>query len=232
MLSTLSRSGLGALLVVLIADWVATQRQSKLNRGNQFKRRLPYALFFALVLIPIFLTKGDLIIDRFFSSFIEIQYEGVSLLQSISSGRTIQWLDTIAKLSSSEHKFQWFFGYGMGHYAWETPIAIETEMHNQYLLFLYEYGFIIGSILSIYTIRTMFVFSWRSTEPLDRLARTMVVVFVISCFVQGFIYTTQIGWVLGIFGATLLYIYKRQKSLLLEKRPTVRVLLRNPANPS
>lgn len=209
-LSTLSRAGLGALVLAIAFDFVAIRSFHRIKRKKSLIARLNL-LTLCGGAMAVLATKGDLLVDRFLLSFVESQYEGVDLLQSVTSGRTIQWIDTITKIVDPTHIFQWFFGYGIGHYAWGNAEAVETEMHNQYLLFFYEYGLVIGAILSFLLLRSPFALSWRSAAPLDRLARAVLVIYVITNLVEGLIYTTQAGWILGLFGAFVFRIYQQQQ---------------------
>ena len=213
-LSTLSRAGLGALVLVMVLDFVATLRSHRIKKEKSFIAKFYFWVLCGSITM-LLAAKSDLLVDRFLLSFMESQYEGVDLMQSITSGRTVQWMDAITKLLDSNHYFQWFWGYGIGHYAWgniiEDVLRVETEMHNQYLLFFYEYGLIIGAVLSFLLLRSPFLLSWRSVVPSERLARSILTIYVISSFVEGFIYTTQVGWILGLFGAIIFRTYQQQQ---------------------
>ena len=217
MITTLSRGGVLALLVVLFLDW---RSKIKSVRLTPFLRNFFVFIFILFIFLNAAILVGfgntviNAIYDRFVVSFIESQYEGVDYLQSVSSARSVLWKDSLTKLINVEHSYQWLFGYGLGHYAYEAGVGFETEMCNQYLLFLYEYGLIVGLALSALMFRAYSRLRWRSNLPWTQTVKAMFAIYLLNNFVEGFIYTTQICWIIGFGAAIVLHVLRSDRMWL------------------
>lgn len=212
MITTLSRGGVAALAIVLVLDW---RSKASSKRNAHIGRNTTIAItMVAIGLIAMAPEFGATIYDRFVVSFLQSQYEGAGYMQSVSSARTVLWLDTLAKICDVGHYRQWLFGYGVGHYAYETLHGSETSMGNQYLLFLYEYGLIVGLALSLFMFRAYSRLRWGSNVPCAQTIKVMCAIFLVSNFVEEFIYTTQVGWIIGVGAAIIVHVSRRPEASL------------------
>lgn len=212
MFTTLSRGGIVMLLLALALHWRSTVDSASAGESSGMPLKMA-----AIVLIGVaavmFAGLGQTIYDRFVVSFIESQYEGAGYLQSVSSGRTVMWLVTLSKFTDVDHYFQWFLGYGVGHYAYTAQAGIETDMGNQYLLFIYEYGAIVGLALSAYMFKAYASLPWNSQVKWAKTIKAVFVIFLGSNFVETLIYTTQTGCLLGIGAAMVLHTLRAHREL-------------------
>ena len=90
---------------------------------------------------------SQLLLDRLFLSFLNMRSD-ISWLQSVTSGRSVQWFDVIDKLNECGW-FCWLFGFGFGNYRWTNSYSFETSVHNIFLQVLYEFGFIFSWCLIV-----------------------------------------------------------------------------------
>lgn len=210
MFTTLSRGGIVALIVGLYLYWRSTA--GTMNRREWFRMLVKAAAVVVLVFgVAVASGLGGALYARFVLSFLESQYVGASFLSSLSSGRTIMWLDTFAKFTSAEHYYQWIAGYGVGHYAYQTATTLESDMGNQYILFIYEYGVIVGIGLAVWMFKSYFALRWTCELPWARTIKAIFAIFLISNFVESLIYATQAGWLIGVGGAIALDVLRRDR---------------------
>ena len=184
-LSTLSRGGAVLLLLVLIYRKLAL---------NHYKvADLKVILYFSSLILLLFILYPhhfQVFYERFVNSFLISQYENVGLLQSITSGRSVLWLSTFKKIFLNDNFYQILIGYGPGHFFWNTPTGFETEPHNQYLLFLYEYGIFIFSIIISYFILSYRKIKWTNTDI--GTLKTIYLYLLLTFLVEGLVYQTQL----------------------------------------
>lgn len=213
MMSTLSRSGMLALLVALFLDWRGNIGSAKSDHEGR-KFIIVIVIIFVAVGGAILAGLGEAIYDRFVISFTEPQYEGTDYLQSVSSARNVLWLDTLSKFTNVDHYYQWLSGYGVGHYAYVTDYGVESDMGNQYVLFIYEYGLIIGVGLSVLMFRAYSILRWRCDLAWARTAKAMFAMYLVANFSEELIYTTQVGWLIGIGAAIVLHVLRSDRMRL------------------
>lgn len=209
MLTTLSRSGLVALVVALILygrlrggfeSQIYPRRKTILAVGATVLAAIGLAVLFGL---------GDVLYIRFVSTSIETQVEGVDYLQSVSSGRTVFWLDAVMKFIDVDHYYQWLFGYGVGHYGFtNNRLEIETDLGNQYLQFIYEFGFVIGIGLCLVLFRAYASIPWEGRSKWAATIKLCTSVLIVSHFFQGFVYGTQVGWLIGLGAALIMHVQR------------------------
>lgn len=215
MLTTLSRGGFLALVVALFLYF---RSSFNLVKGHErvraiFRVGAVIALGVGAIMVAVVVTGvGDALYSRFVESFLETQHGGDDYLQSVSSGRTVFWLDTLSRFTNVEHIYQWFFGYGIGHFAILNDHGFwETEMASQYIYFVYEYGLIVGLGLAVLMFRAYTLIRWRSNYPWARVVKTMFVIYLVLNFVEEFIYTTQVGWLIGVGAAIVLHALRNDR---------------------
>ena len=212
MITTLSRGAILALLVTLFLSWRSTRTTRTTTGPKHSGAKLLLAGIVPVVIVVASIPGiGDTIYDRFVTSFLESQYEGTGYLQSVSSARSVLWLDTLIKLVSLDHYYQWLFGYGVGHYAYETTYGFESAMGNQYILWVYEFGWIVGVALSLAMFRAYLRMRWRTDAWTARAIKAMFAIFLVSNFVEDFAYSTQVGWIIGAGGALVLDVARRER---------------------
>jgi hypothetical protein len=211
MITTLSR---GAILALLVAEFLSWRSVRKATGRDQSSTQLILA---AALLVAVAVATvpglGATIYDRFVTSFLESQYEGAGYLQRVSSARTVLWVDTFVKLVDPGHYYQWLFGYGVGHYSYRTEHTVESAMGSQYVLFLYEFGWIVGLGLTVLLFRAYARLKWRSDVAWARTIKALFAIFLVSNFVEEFTYTTQVGWLIGVGAALVLDIMRRERAL-------------------
>lgn len=210
MLTTLSRGGILGLSVGLFLYW-----RSKISSGKRVEwARTLVKLGTVVVLVlgsAIAVGMLETLYDRYIVSFLETQYGGTDYLVSVSSGRTAFWLDAVSKITTAETYYQWFFGYGVGHYIYQTPRGPETDIGNLYFLFVYEYGVIVGVGLAVWMFKGYSALRWNCNLPWAQTMKAMFAIFLVSSFVENFLYTTQAGWLIGIGAAIVLDILRRDR---------------------
>ena len=96
LLSTQSRGGVWFLIFALFFNWLFCSNQ-------EIRKTTGYYLFFIPVIAIFVIVFGDMIYQRFFVSFVNPEtyggHENKILIDYVTSGRTIYWLDAITKLS-------------------------------------------------------------------------------------------------------------------------------------
>lgn len=189
-LSTQSRGGLWFLILALAVDYFFV------GRARMFlsKRALLRVGGVIIVFLAVGIAFGGPVYERFFGSFLGSANPDLDLLQSATSGRTVQWLDALIKLTDEQHAFQYFTGYGVGHYAWNNMEATETEIHNMYLQFFYDFGIFGGLGFCLIYLSLLRYVAWNSREPFDRLAKGLVIIVLMTSIFQGIVLVTQTGW--------------------------------------
>jgi len=209
LISTQSRGGLWFLLIAFMFDYLSKKR---LILSSSFIRKV---IKFSPIILPIFaflyFTVGDSFFRRFFSSFYEKNDFGAGVFQSATSGRSVQWLDGVFKLLDPNSIFQYFSGYGLGHYAWESLATIEIELHNTYFQFVYDFGFLFGIIASVGFLFMPLYLKRKSFDSFDRVSVGISVVIVLSGVVQGLFLSTQTGWIISMFIAFIVFQRKYKK---------------------
>jgi hypothetical protein len=210
LLSTQSRGGLWFTVVALILLRLLTP-QHKLEYTYSISWKVMYyfvAVFLSVLIVFIF---GESLFVRFFESFSAPANQNIELFQSATSGRSVQWLDLYEKFFSNASIFQYFFGYGIGHYAWATPTATEVEVHNMYLQFVYDFGLLFG-LISCYFI--YFIYSKINYKYADdyfkKISKALAIVIALSAAVEGLVFSTQTGWVVATVLALILSVENRR----------------------
>jgi uncharacterized membrane protein len=169
----------------------------------------------AIIAVVMVTGLGDVLQERYVVSLLESQTEGVSYVQSASSGRDVIWLDTLSKMTNLNHIYQWFFGYGIGHFGSMNVHGLyETDMGSQYIHFFYEYGLFVGLALCALMFKAYSLVQWRSSHPWAKPVKVMFVIFLASSFVEGFVYTTQVGWLIGVGAAIVLQVLRHDRVAL------------------
>lgn len=211
MITTLSRGGILALLIAEFLSWRSAKKATGRDRSST--KLILAATLLVAVAVATVPGLGATIYDRFVTSFIESQYEGSGYLQSVSSARTVLWADTFVKLIDPGHYYQWLFGYGVGHYSYGTEHTVESAMGSQYVLFFYEFGWIVGFGLTMLLFRAYARLKWRSDVPWARTIKALFVIFLVTNFVEEFTYTTQAGWLIGVGAALVLDVMRHERAL-------------------
>jgi hypothetical protein len=123
----------------------------------------------------------------------------------MSSGRSVMWLSTINKIFTNDSIYQLFIGFGPGHYAFKVPHGFETEPHSQYLLFLYEYGLIIFSIVSVYLVRSYTRLKWKWGKCSSNILtlKTVYLYVLLTFLVEGLVYQTQLILIMSVLFALI-----------------------------
>lgn len=211
MLTTLSRGGLLALVAALmVGAWSRLKLVKSRERVRAiFRTGMLISFGVAAIMSGVAVTGiGEALQSRFIDSFIETQL-GDDYLQSVSSGRSVFWVDTLSRFTNPEHVYQWFVGYGVGHFAYPNVHGLlETEMASQYIYWIYEYGLIIGLGLPVLMFKVYSLVGWDDNHPWARAVKMMFVIYLASSFVEEFIYTTQVGWLIGVGAAIFLHILR------------------------
>ena len=140
MMATQSRSGILFLLIAFFFMVI---------KFRMFKVSPKYLIIFVSVstLLSFVPVVREIIVERFWSSFFSFDRTDISYLQFLTSGRTVQWFDFYTKFFAQENIFQYFTGYGLGHYGWKNSYSIETSIHNTLFQLIYDFGILLGPFL-------------------------------------------------------------------------------------
>jgi len=208
LVSTQSRGGVWFTLFALIFNSLFFRG---FNEEFKFHARHGLILF---VLVPIFTLYGDVIYERFILSFITISNVEIELVQSLSSGRSVQWMDAYTKIVDPSSYFQYFVGYGIGHYAWDNAAATEIEVHNMFLQFIYDFGIPLG-LLAGYGLISLCAVGPQGhglDDNYSKLMRAVGVIIVLTSLVEGIVFSTQTGWIVAAFLAMIIGFKRSAKN--------------------
>ena len=131
-------------------------------------------------------------------------------MQAVTSGRTVQWFDLIQKLFVSGSAEGAFFGYGVGHYSWQSLHGFEVEVHNMPLQALYDFGVVLSVFLLIFLLYNFFRLMKLPSEDREiATIQSIALVLLLTSCVQGLVLSTQSGWVIAAFTAFICVTLKR-----------------------
>jgi hypothetical protein len=166
------------------------------------------AVFLSVLIVFIF---GESLFVRFFESFSAPENQNIELFQSATSGRSVQWLDLYEKFFTNANIFQYFLGYGIGHYAWATPTATEVEVHNMYLQFVYDFGLLFGLISCYFIYFSYSKINYKYADDyFKKISKALAIVIALSAAVEGLVFSTQTGWVVATVLALILSVENRR----------------------
>lgn len=205
LISTQSRGGFWFVLIALLAISLLSKNYEIYIRKFTTSKIISVFIIVGVSAFVVY-NFGNEIVSRFFGSFVSSANPDIAMMQSVTSGRTVQWLDLFVKLGTDESVFQYFFGYGFGHYAWRpVPDRAEIEVHNMYLQFLYDFGIPLGLACwyFMYAIYARCSFKM-AVRPLQKISKALAVVIVLSAVVQGIVLSTQTAWLVATIIALIL----------------------------
>jgi hypothetical protein len=185
MLATQSRGG---ILFLLIAVFITH------FRFQSFKASPNKIFIFTVILISLSFVPivRDLVIERLWGSFTNFTRTDISYLQFVTSGRTVQWFDFYVKFFQQTNQFQYFVGYGLGHYGWENATGTETSLHNTLFQFIYDFGIVLGGFLFI---QVGFKLLRKKNLPIRATSRFLSIVGILTfltLLVQELLFITQV----------------------------------------
>ena len=184
LLTTMSRGGVYSLIVGLLVY--------QLFKG--FRSSIYFFVGLALLFllldntfnsVPIMTSIGD----RYFDSM-----SGGDIVEG-TSGRNEIWEYVFTKTEGTS-TFNFLFGQGVGSFQYDSY----TDPHNTYLHILWEFG-IVGFTVAMVVV-AMFFFKIVTEYPRDNISQTIGLVLIVlglNLFVEGYQYSTQTGWLLGVF---------------------------------
>ena len=184
MIATQSRSGVLFLLIAIVIMLIK-YRLFKISATNLL---VSTVFFMLLISLPV---VREIIVERFWASLFRFDRTDISYLQFATSGRTVQWFDFYIKFFNQENTFQYFTGYGLGHYGWKNSIGTETSMHNTFFQFIYDFGIPLGAFLFLgIGYKLLFIKTTRPTKINHFLSGCGMLIFL-NLLVQDLMFVTQ-----------------------------------------
>jgi len=185
LIATQSRGGLYFLIISLVGLQI---------RYRFFKISAKYFLISLICIIclsflPIF---KDIIIERFWGAFFGFDRTDISYMQFATSGRTVQWLDFYVKFFLQDNTFQYYTGYGLGHYGWQNKYAIETSVHNTLLQFIYDFGLPLGLSIFLCLSWKLIFFKKTVNYKLNAFFSGLGMITFLTLLVQDLFFITQL----------------------------------------
>ena len=117
------------------------------------------------------------------------------------SGRTKIWHNTLKKIFNDSSSF--LFGNGPGTFKYEIYLGkIMNSTHNQYLDFLYNFGFIGFSLFFGYL---LYIINKIFNTPNNNIKKALLSIFLIyfSSFIfDSHLWIVQTNWIFGLFLAS------------------------------
>jgi O-antigen ligase len=184
---TLSRGGVLTFIIIFIYIFNFTELLAK--KQNWI---IGILLILIILLFFLFLYNTDL------SSVYINRYLNYDLT---GSGRTKIWHNTLEKIFNDSSSF--LFGNGPGTFKYEIYLGkIMNSTHNQYLDFLYNFGFIGFSLFFGYL---LYIINKIFNTPNNNIKKVLLSIFLIyfSSFIfDSHLWIVQTNWIFGLFLAS------------------------------
>lgn len=210
-LSTQSRGGLWFLVIAILLVKLLSPKTKISEKVNISKMTLIY-FSGVLVVVGLLIVQGDALLARFLTSFGGSNNSEVEIFQSVTSGRSVQWLDIALKFMAEESVFQYLLGYGIGHYAWSAADEVEIEVHNMYLQMIYDFGILFGFLGCYILIKIFLKIKFMNVVNSElRIAKALSIIILLTAVVQGIVFSTQTGWIVASMVALIASISNGNK---------------------